>query len=323
MSTGTIHFYDDKSAELHDRRVYDILRSAPEDIGSTTVHALLASLDDHDLKLITSCTDWSLVDYKASLVREYRETSGKAKNVTHRPNYPIGEVLDDYRERRRGRVREARRQLRARFDGLDHDMQEAVMMAFMAQGTEKDREFVCDKLYGDDLFWSDAYVPLVERWWEEYHDGHMCKVVVKRCSREYVMEHLGELQDRCNYATLCLKTGMTPEEGRLPYRTHLFVLKGIGAQLRPREGEETVLKWVREYLYEDREGTLYDSIFEIPYVRRMMLYLGEMHLTDDIQALEAFDRRMRATPRQEWCTAVIRAIEEEFALPEYVFKCIE
>lgn len=313
-------YFDDARAEkLHDRRFYALLKRLPEEVHPTTVQALLESLDDHDLALISSCTNWEIVAWKADRILKTREERRKTKNATHRLNYLFQDVLDDYIQKRRGKRREARRQLRARFDGLDHDQQEAVMMAFMRQGTYSDRELIYDKLYGDD-FWIDDYIPLVEKWWEEFQDGKMAKVVVKRCSREYVLAHLEELKDRCNYASLCLKTGMTPEAEKLPYRTYLYVLKCIGGQLHFREGEETILKWVRQYLYEDEKKTLFDSIFDIPYVKRMMLYLGEMGLTDDILALEAFDKRMQDLPRLEWGTDIIQAIEEEFRLPEYIFK---
>lgn len=324
MKTEDRHFFDEVARELHDRSVYDILKNAPRDISSVSVQALLESLDDHDLDLIGQCTDWRAVLYRVPDVKGYRESLWKVKNVTHRPNYPFAEVLDDYVNRVTGKVREARRQLHMRFDGLDHDHQEAVMMAFMSLGTERDRRFVYEKLGDEDsCFWTDDYIPLVEKWWEEHRDTRMAGLVVKRCPREYIMEHLEELEGHCSYSTLCLKTGMRPVEGRLPYPTYLYVLMKTNATLGFWEGEEIVLKWVRKSLYEDQKGKLCDSIFEIPKVSRMMFYLGVMGRMRDIMALESFDIRMRRVPRAGWAEAVIRAIEEEFTLPEYIFDCIE
>ena len=197
------------------------------------------------------------------------------------------------------------------------------MMAFMSQGTLSDRELIYGQMYEDGGFWVDGYIPLVQRWWEMYHDRKMARVVVKRCPREYILTHAHELIGRCNYASLCLKTGMRPEEGVLPYRTYLYVMKCVGGTLRPREGEKTVLMHVRECLYEDEQQFIHDSIFDLPYVKRMVRYLGEMGLTDDILALDAFDRRMQDLPGIEWGTDIIRAIEEEFTLPEYIFKQIK
>jgi hypothetical protein len=81
-----------------------------------------------------------------------------------------------------------------------------------------------------------------------------------------------------------------------------------------------VLKHIRDYLYEEGEGNPVCSIYEIPYVRRMLAYLGEMGLEEDIIALDDFDKKLRPVPRKDWGTTVIKAIEEEFPMPEYVFK---
>ena len=89
------------------------------------------------------------------------------------------------------------------------------------------------------------------------------------------------------------------------------------------EGRRIVFKHIREYLYEEGDGEPARSIYDIPYVKRMMAYLGEMGLVEDILALEAFDKRMRPIPRKDWGTAVIRALEEEYGFPPYVFKNVK
>ena len=84
-----------------------------------------------------------------------------------------------------------------------------------------------------------------------------------------------------------------------------------------------VFKHIREYLYEEGEGEPVHSIYDIPYVKRMMAYLGEMGLVDDIMALDTFDRQMRSIPRKDWGTVVIKAIEEEYEFPPYVYKVVK
>lgn len=89
------------------------------------------------------------------------------------------------------------------------------------------------------------------------------------------------------------------------------------------EGRRMVFKHIREYLYEEGEGNPVCSIYDIPYVKRMMAYLGEMRLVEDIMALDAFDKRMRPVPRKDWGTTVIKAIEEEFSFPPYIYKDVK
>ena len=283
--------------------------------------ALMQQLDDDELELIAEGENFDQ-GYMARKILKYRDRRSKPKNVTHRLNYPIEEVLDDYVNRRTGKVTEAKRQLKKRFDGLDHDMQEKVMMALMEQGGQIERNFVYDKLYGEE-FWTDDFIPLIQRWWEEHHEPRLAKVIVKYCSREYILEHLEELEGLCNYATLCLRTGLPPKEDRLNPRTYLFVLKTIGGQMGFHEGRRIVFKHIREYLYEEGEGNPVCSIYDIPYVKRMMAYLGEMGLVDEIMALDAFDKQMHPVHRKDWGTAVIKAIEEEYNFPPFVYKDVK
>ena len=312
-------FFDNIAEGLHDRTVYDILKRDCLDMHPTLITALLETLDDHDIELIEHCSDWFEIKVLKGRLLDRRKERAKPKNVSHRLNYPIEEVLDDYVNRRKGKVVEARRQLKKRFDGLDRDMQEKVMMTLMEHGSQTERNFIYEKLYGDD-FGAEDYIPLIQGWWEEFHDNRMARVIVKYCSREYILEHLEELEGRCNHATLCIRTGLQPKEEKLYPRTYLYVLKTIGGQMGFHEGRRIVLKHIREYLYEEGESVPVCSIYDIPYVKRMMAYLGEMGLVEDIMALDAFEKQMRPIPRKDWGTAVIKAIEAEYEFPPFVYK---
>lgn len=315
-------FFDDVAEGLHNRTVYDYIKKNVIDLHPSALTGLLESLDGHDMELIDQCTDWFAVKVTKGRILDGRKDRAKVNNSTHRLNYPIKEVLDDYVNRRTGKVVEAKRQLKKRFDGLDHRMQEKVMMAFMEHGGKKEREFIYEKLYGDE-FWVDDYIPLVQQWWEQFQDGKMGKVVVKYCPREYILAHLEELDHKCNYATLCLRTGIEPDPERLPAWTYLYVLKTSGGQLRFREGEEVVFQCVRKYLYEEASDKPVCSIYDIPKVRRMLAYLGEMGRIDDIIAIDAFEKRMKSIPRTEWGTAVIKALEDEFSFQPFVYDVVE
>lgn len=322
VDSGDAQFFDDVADRLHDRTVYDIIKWAATDMHPTLITALLETLDEHDIELIDQCTDWFEIKVLKGRMLDGRKERAKPKNVTHRLNYPIEEVLDDYVNRRKGKHVEAKRQLKKRFDGLDHDMQEKVMMALMEHGGEAERKFIYEKLYGDE-FWTDEYIPLIQKWWETCPERKLAKVIVKYCPREYILEHLEELDGLCNYATLCIRTGLQPKEEKLNPRTYLYVLKTIGGQLGFHQGRRMVFKHIREYLYEEGEGEPVCCIYNIPYVKRMMAYLGEMGLVEEIMALDAFDRKMHPIPRAEWGAAVIKVIEEEFQFPPYVYKNVK
>lgn len=315
-------FYDDEARKLHDRTVYDLLKQSRGDMHYILLSSLLETLDGEDLEQIVRCTDWELVRQSRDKLLKGRAWRARQAKKAPRLNAPIDQMLDDYVNRRRGKLVEAKRQLRKRFDGLDHAWQTKVMVAFMEHGNEAERDFVCDKLMGED-FWTDAFIPLVQDWWERFKDWKMARVVINYCPREYLLEHLEELQEHGGYATLCLRTGLNPDPARLTPWSYLYVLKTSGGQLHLREGEETVLRWVRQYLYEETGEHPVDSIYDIPYVRRMMAYLGEMGMVEELLALDRFDRSLSGTPSEAWGTTAIRAIESEFDFPPFVYKVIK
>ena len=128
----------------------------------------------------------------------------------------------------------------------------------------------------------------------------------------HLLEHLEELEDHCNYSTLCLRTGIQPKEEKLKPWTYLYVLKTVGGQLSFHQGRRMVLKQVWAYLREEGGDASVSSIYDVPYVKRMLAYLGEMGMVEDIMELDAFDKKMRSVPEKDWSAAVLAAIEEEF-----------
>lgn len=279
--------------------------------------ALMNALDTAELKKIFHGEDFERA-HLAGHILKYRAARRRKQASSHRLNYPIEEVLDDYINRRKGKLLEAKRQLRKRFDGLDHAMQTRVMLAFMEHGCAPERDFISEKLLGED-FWVDDFIPLVQQWWEASRDFGMARVVVKYCPREYLMSHIDELLF-VDYATFCIRTGFFPNSERLTPWTYLYVLKTSGGQLGFREGERLVFKCIRQYLYEETPDEPPYCIYGIPHVRQMMAYLGEMGMEEDIRAIDAFELRMAKVAPPAWGPAVIKAIEETFPFYPYVPK---
>lgn len=145
--------------------VYNIAMYKDNLLSPFAREALMLKLTTKELKELSNGADTEVAILADHILRHRK----LVRKPSHRLNYPIQEVLDDYVNHRKGKLAEAKRQLRKRFDGQDHDMQEQIMLTFMELGNLQERNFVYEKLYGDD-FWVDAYIPLVEAWWEEFHD---------------------------------------------------------------------------------------------------------------------------------------------------------
>ena len=76
-------------------------------------------------------------------------------------------------------------------------------------------------------------------------------------------------------------------------------------------GWKAVLDVVREYLRKEDTEIEYATIYSVPGVYGMLIYLGLEGKAEDIIALDAFDRRYLNVPMEEWAGTVIRAIEDE------------
>ena len=76
-------------------------------------------------------------------------------------------------------------------------------------------------------------------------------------------------------------------------------------------GWKAVLDVVREYLRKEDTEIEYATIYSVPGVYGMLIYLGLEGKAEDIIALDEFDRRYLQVPREEWAGTVIRAIEDE------------
>ena len=72
-------------------------------------------------------------------------------------------------------------------------------------------------------------------------------------------------------------------------------------------GWKAVLDVVREYLRKEDTEIEYATIYSVPGVYGMLIYLGQEGKTEDILALDAFDRRYLHVPREEWAGTVIQA----------------
>lgn len=76
-------------------------------------------------------------------------------------------------------------------------------------------------------------------------------------------------------------------------------------------GWKAVIDVVREYLQNEDAEIEYTTIYSIPGVYGMLIYLGQTGQADDIMELDAFDKRFLNVPREEWAGTVLRATEAE------------
>lgn len=293
-----VYFSDTEAEKLHDKTVYEIL-STDGDLHDIVVWALVESLDDHDLVQIREAVDDVHVHGRSEQIEKWRKQSAREAKVRDPYNQNARKLLKDYSERRKGKIVEARRQLRRRFDGLDHDLQVEVAKAFLQQTCRTDREFMYKKLTSG-IFWDGCLLGIVKNLWETTFDPGLAQVIAMRAERDYVKPYYKILVGKCRYGDLCIKIGEVPEKERLTPWSYLFVMYAIKGKLKPKEGRQTVLGVVLDYLHKTSEVIETLDIFEVEHVKMMMLYLGMQGAIDEIMAIQHAARRLAEAPPEAW-----------------------
>jgi len=306
---GIPNYSDEEAEKLHDRTVYDMMKAAGGDLEEAVVWALLESLDEDDLRQMREAVTDERVRWRTRQIEVWRRQARREAASEDPVNLNAHRLLKDYSERRKGRIVEARKQLRHRFDGLDHDLQTEVARAFLLSPCRTDRDYMYRRL-SSGVFWDESLLEVIKTLWETTHETNLSKVIVKRCERDYVRKHYHRLVGNCRYGDLCIKMGEVREKERLKPWSYLYVMHKAGCRLKPGEGRQAVLGVVMDYIHNDSEDvTRVLDIFEVPHVRKMMLYLGMQSATGEIMALSrAAERLVKAGP-DEW----ERIITEEWA----------
>ena len=293
-----VYFSDTEAEKLHDKTAYKILSTEGE-LHDIVVWSLMESLDDHDLEQIQEAVGDPRVRWYAGRIKEWRKQHLREKAALDPNNLNARKLLKDYKERKKGKIVEARRQLRRRFDGLDHDLQVEVAKAFLLQPCKTDRDFMYRKLTSH-VFWDESLLDVVKHLWETTFETGLAQVVAQRAERDYVRKYYSMLVGKCRYGDLCIKMGEVPEKGKLSPWSYLYVMSLTGSKLKPKEGRQAVLGVVLDYLHDTLEEIDKLDIFEIRHVKMMMLYLGMQGATDEILAIRHAARRLAEAPPNAW-----------------------
>ena len=288
-----------KKKEFTEVQAYHLVTAAWKYLDEPVRRALMSSLSDQRLAWVRETMADEPEAFMAQRIVNWRKDIRRQEEAADPVNLPAVALLEDYEERRKGKIVGARKQLRRRFDGLDHDLQVAVAKAFLNQSCQTDRDFMYKKL-ASGVFWDDCLTEIVENLWVETQDRRLAVVVARRARKEFVQRHFGELQGCCSYSDLCLKIGEVPDKDRLSPWTYLYVMSKIGGDLKPREGRQAVFGLVLQHIRESDPLPERLDIYEIPHVSRMLLYLGIMKELDEIIAIQRTSTHLSEARPDEW-----------------------
>lgn len=231
----------------------DIIKHLVNTLKSEQLVELRAATDNEDV--------WFYTNSKINA-----KTSNEVKTV----NVPLQQLLDDFNNSRSGKVHEARRELKKRFEAQSFADQERIIAAFMNKASKTDVVW-CTKYFVENyaetvvyqgqqfdvvgyMFWKDEYLDVIKRHWEHDMDNYkLLKAIVLFDSAEYLKERIRLIEaetpgiiDRPSYSSLLLKvcedkSYPLPKE-RLTPSQYAYITAKTGRNITP-EDASAALVW--------------------------------------------------------------------------------
>lgn len=194
----------------------------------------------------------------------------KPSNEVKTVNAPLQQLLDDFNNHRSGKVHEARRELKKRFEAQSFADQERIIAAFMNKASKTDVVW-CTKYFVENyaetvvyqgqqfdvvgyMFWKDEYLDVIKRHWEHDMDNYkLLKAIVLFDSAEYLKERIRLIEvetpgiiDCPSYSSLLLKvcedkSYPLPKE-RLTPSQYAYITAKTGRNITP-EDASAALVW--------------------------------------------------------------------------------
>lgn len=231
----------------------DIIKHLVNTLKSEQLVELRAATDNEDV--------WFYTNSKINI-----KPSNEVKTV----NAPLQQLLDDFNNHRSGKVHEARRELKKRFEAQSFSDQETIIAAFMNKASKTDVVW-CSKYFVENyaetvvyqgqqfdvvgyMFWKDEYLDVIKRHWKHDMDNYkLLKAIVLFDSAEYLKERIRLIEaetpgiiDRPSYSSLLLKvcedkSYPLPKE-RLTPSQYAYITAKTGRNITP-EDASAALVW--------------------------------------------------------------------------------
>lgn len=207
-------------------------------------------------------------------------------------NKPITTLIKNYLDKKSGKVKESRDEIQRRFFGLDWRHQKRIMLAFLNSGAT-DRAWAYSTLR---TFWSHEFEEKVIELWEKYHEERCGWVVIRHCSKKYIMDHLEKLSaDDRNYYFICRRMGEDKgfdiDKSRLSRKDYVVAMSIAGRIISDEEATDILYQEVHDWCCSEypsneiRNNAITGrgdicSAYDIYNISCILYYLHEPHAND-------------------------------------------
>ena len=217
---------------------------------------------------------------------------------TKRRNTPIVKLINQYEDKRGGKVVDSRKEIQWRFEALDWEHQQRILQAFLQSG-KGDRIWACSWLRS---LWDPSFEPKIKELWETYHEDACKWVVIRHLPKEYVVQHMQEFNGPRDYYYICLRLAADKDyridADRLSIADYLAVLFHSGRDLDGINTQTILFQIVRENCLRRLRTYDFDKSFDFHHpadllcpfdlrdIGRARYYLRESGIQYDIPFLD-------------------------------------
>ena len=121
-------------------------------------------------------------------------------------NPPIATQIKNFKNKKSGKVTEARRDIQHRFACLDWKDQKKILNLFLESG-QTDRDWAYSKLL---WIWDDSFTEKIKTLWDKYHEYKCSWVIIRHLPKEFILEKMQEIDIGRNYYFISLRlSGLT------------------------------------------------------------------------------------------------------------------
>lgn len=231
----------------------------------------------------------------------------------YRRNTPVNTLLKRYLDKKSGKVSEARREIKYRFDYLDWSVQKRIMTAFLASG-KTDRAWAYTKLL---KYWDDSFAPVVESLWNQFHEPKCSWPIIRHFPEEYVLKNMDSLSAENNYYFICRRLGnridFCIDKTRLAPLDYLSVLYSTGRDIDKKEALDMLYELIGNHC---STGLIIIELGNPHYITRNIGF-NPRDIRDVRRAvyyLQEMGEKESADTFISWCNFVAKEIKES---PEF------
>lgn len=122
-------------------------------------------------------------------------------------NEPIKTLIQQFENKKSGKVAIAGRKIKPRFEGQDWEVQKRILKLFL-QSCKTDRDWAYSKVY---KHWDESFYNDIKALWEERHESKCSWSVIRFFPKDYVFSQKEYLNHDGNYYHICLRFCTDPD----------------------------------------------------------------------------------------------------------------